>query len=127
MTANRPGSKRAPATQGRPAATVRRLRRSALVYGMITATLLTAMPAGAEDDLDYKEARELVRQGKILPLNTIVQRAREHRPGKVLGVELERRRDVLIYELQVLTEDGVVWELKYDAATGKLVKQEKED
>jgi uncharacterized membrane protein YkoI len=78
-------------------------------------------------DEDYREAQRLRQSGRILPLETIVQRAKAVHPGKLLDIELERDDGRYVYELEMLDERGVVWELKYDAATGALLKQERED
>ncbi|MNL90295.1 Peptidase propeptide and YPEB domain protein [compost metagenome] len=50
-----------------------------------------------------------------------------HYPGaKLLEAELEEKHDVYIYEVELLTTDGVVRELDLDASTGELLK-DKED
>jgi uncharacterized membrane protein YkoI len=76
---------------------------------------------------DYREAQRLRQSGKILPLETIVQRAKAVRPGKLIDIELEREDGRYVYELELLDERGVIWELKYDAATGALLEQEREE
>ena len=89
--------------------------------------LWSAMPYGLlRADEDYREAQRLRQSGKILPLETIVQRAKAVHPGKLLDIELEHDDGRYVYELELLDERGVVWELKYDAATGILLKQERE-
>jgi uncharacterized membrane protein YkoI len=48
-------------------------------------------------------------------------------PGaKLLEVELEEKHDIYIYEVELLTAEGVARELHLKAATGELVK-DKED
>ena len=78
-------------------------------------------------DLDQDEALRLRQQGVILPLEQVVKQALEHYPGsKLLEAELEEKHDVYIYEVELLTTEGVVRELDLDAATGELLK-DKED
>ncbi|WP_223414051.1 MULTISPECIES: PepSY domain-containing protein [unclassified Pseudomonas] len=78
-------------------------------------------------DLDQDEALRLRQQGVILPLEQVVKQALERYPGsKLLEAELEEKHDVYIYEVELLTTEGVVRELDLDAATGKLLK-DKED
>lgn len=94
---------------------------------LIPALLLlvsTAMAGG----LDQEQARELVDRGEILPLTDILEKARGHYSGRLLEVELEYEADRggYLYELEILDEQGVVWELEFDAATGKLVKRERD-
>ncbi|CAI8971287.1 Peptidase propeptide domain-containing protein [Pseudomonas sp. IT-P44] len=78
-------------------------------------------------DLDQDEALRLRQQGVILPLEQVVKQALERYPGsKLLEAELEEKHDVYIYEVELLTTEGVVRELDLDAATGELLK-DKED
>ena len=78
-------------------------------------------------DLDQDEALRLRQQGVILPLEQLLQQALDRYPGsKLLEAELEEKHDVYIYEVELLTADGVVRELDIEAATGRLLK-DKED
>ncbi|MDR9437693.1 MAG: PepSY domain-containing protein [Thiohalophilus sp.] len=83
--------------------------------------------ARADDKLDYREARELRQQGKILSLQEILQRVEKDYPGQVIETELEREHGSYIYELEILTDNGRVIELEVDAASGKILKTEEED
>lgn len=75
---------------------------------------------------DHDEAYELLRSGEILPLEKILEISREQVQGRVLEVELEQEDELLIYELEVLDKQGVVWEIKVDAVTGVIIKQEQD-
>ncbi|VVO27969.1 PepSY domain-containing protein [Pseudomonas fluorescens] len=78
-------------------------------------------------DLDQDEALRLRQQGVILPLEQLLRQALDRYPGaKLLEAELEEKHDVYIYEVELLTTDGVVRELDIDASTGQLLK-DKED
>ncbi|HCS44860.1 MAG TPA: peptidase [Pseudomonas sp.] len=78
-------------------------------------------------DLDQDEALRLRQQGVILPLEQLLQQALDRYPGaKLLEAELEEKHDVYIYEVELLTTEGVVRELDLDATTGQLLK-DKED
>ena len=78
-------------------------------------------------DSDYLEARRLMEQGAILPLETIIEQAREQHRGRVLEVELEREDKGYVYEIEMLDRSGRVWELEMDAVTGEVLEQELED
>lgn len=80
-----------------------------------------------DDESDHEAVRELMQQGDILPLEQILAQAREQRPGRVLETELEREGGRHIYELEILGDNGEVWEMKFDAASGELLKEEQED
>ena len=78
-------------------------------------------------DLDQDEALKLRQRGVILPLEQVLQQAMDRYPGaKLLEVELEEKHDVYIYEVELLTAEGVARELHLKADTGELVK-DKED
>ena len=88
--------------------------------------LLLLAPAQARD-LDQDEALRLRQQGVILPLEQLLRQALDRYPGaKLLEAELEEKHDVYIYEVELLTPEGVVRELDLDATTGHLLK-DKED
>ncbi|MGO4310587.1 PepSY domain-containing protein [Pseudomonas sp. KB_15] len=78
-------------------------------------------------DLDQNEALRLRQQGVILPLEQLLQQAMDRYPGaKLLEAGLEEKHDVYIYEVELLTPEGVVRELDIEATTGRLLK-DKED
>jgi len=84
-----------------------------------------ALPVSAdeEDQIDYLEARRLMQEGVILPLQTILEKVE----GRILEVELEYERNLYLYEIEVLNAKGIVVELEFDATTGKLLKSKIED
>jgi uncharacterized membrane protein YkoI len=82
-------------------------------------------PVAARDDHD--RARRAVEEGRILPLRDILARAQASHAGQVLEVELEDERGVLVYEIKILSTDGRVMKLHYDAQTGALLKSRDRD
>lgn len=87
--------------------------------------LLLATPGFSDED--HKEARRLKELGEILPLEQILESAKIEQPGRVISVEMEDEDGRHVYEVEILDKSGEVWELYFDAATGKLVKRKKED
>jgi uncharacterized membrane protein YkoI len=63
----------------------------------------------------------------ILSLDEILQRVKAQYPGRVVETELEHKRDRYVYEIDVIGDDGVKKELKYDATTGALISSKVED
>jgi uncharacterized membrane protein YkoI len=88
-------------------------------------TALFAQLAAAEDD--HVLARKLRDAGEILPLEQILQRARAARPGEVIETELKRKKSHHVYKVEILDKTGQVWEMKFDARTGDLIKMERDD
>ena len=96
-------------------------------YGLGALALLAVCSLAVARDLDQDEALRLRQQGGILPLEQLLQQALDRYPGaKLLEAELEEKHDVYIYEVELLTPQGVVRELDLDARTGRLLK-DKED
>lgn len=79
-------------------------------------------------DLDQDEALHLRQQGVILPLEQLLQSALGRYPGAtLLEAELEEKHDRYEYEVELLTPEGVVREIKLDATNGTLLKDEEDD
>lgn len=76
---------------------------------------------------DHALAFKLRKEGKILPLEEIIKRARLHPDEHIIEVELEEEHGTLVYELEFIGRDGVVRERLYDASSGKLIKESLED
>lgn len=81
--------------------------------------------AAASDDHEY--AKALRDKGEVLPLEQVLAKARQHYPGRVIETELERKRAGYVYEIKIAGDDGTVRELKYDARTAELLKEERKD
>lgn len=101
--------------------------RTALLSAALAGTLLVFAhhPAGADDD--QARARELSRSGRILPLETIAERAQAARPGRLLEIDLEERRGRYIYEVELLDARGRTWEIELDARTGEVLHSKEDD
>jgi uncharacterized membrane protein YkoI len=87
---------------------------------------LLAAPALADRD-DHERARRALQAGEILPLTEILAVAEAARPGRVIELELEREDGRWIYELELVTPEGRLYELEIDAASGAVLEIEHED
>jgi len=83
--------------------------------------VFSACPAAAGDD-DHRNAMRLRRSGEILPLQEVLKRSKRRGGERVLDVELERKRDGYIYEVESLDKKGRVRKDYYDAKTGNRVR-----
>jgi len=92
-----------------------------LVVGTISFSAL-----GDDNEFDAQQIRQLVSQGKILPLETILQINKPLVEGTLLDLEVEAEHGKIIYELEFLRKNGDVVELVIDAKTGELLDQEVE-
>jgi uncharacterized membrane protein YkoI len=100
-----------------------RLSRRSVLIG---ASLLCAAGLAVADRRDHDDARALREQGAIVPLEEILRTATAQHPGRVVEVELDRMGGAYVYEIELLDAAGEVWELRYDARTGALLKEELE-
>lgn len=96
--------------------------------GTITAFALAfvPLPASAAEGYDPAEAKALVKQGAILPMKTIVAKAEKLKAGRLLEAGLRKKHDRYVYDVEILDAGGIVWELKFNAATGDLLEMEEE-
>ena len=100
--------------------------KSTLTTVMVLVVLMLAAVFALADE-DHLEARRLMESGSIQPLETILERVRAQRPGRILEVELEEEDRRYVYEIELLDESGQVWELKMNAVTGEILEQEREE
>jgi len=95
------------------------MTRPALILALLTG------PALAGDD-GHDRARRALEAGEILPLSDILAAARASRSGRVIEVELERDDGRWIYELELVTPGGRIYEMEIDAATAAVLELERE-
>ncbi len=103
------------------------------------AVLLCAAPGWASKrnghlpghyEADHEQAKALLENGDIKPLEEVLIQAIKAHPGRILEVQLTWEDDhggTWVYEIQMLDDAGVVWEIELDAATGELLDAERED
>lgn len=99
-----------------------------LLGGTIAALALSLVPhpAAAAEIYGPAEAKALVKQGAILPMKTIVAKAEKLKTGRLLEAGLRKKHGLYVYDVEILDAGGIVWELKFNAATGELLKIEEE-
>ncbi|MFK5986737.1 MAG: PepSY domain-containing protein [Pseudomonadota bacterium] len=78
-------------------------------------------------DSEHEHARLLLEAGDILSLQIILEKAQKLYPGRILEVELGSEGKQLVYEIELLTTQGYVLELLFDAQTGEHLSTEKDD
>jgi hypothetical protein len=105
----------------------RRLARPLFLFILLRGLGTAVTSTAKADELDADEARALRESGAILPLEDILERARAVRPGRVIEIELEREDRGIVYDLEVLDPEGQIWEIELDAASGRILEQERED
>jgi len=85
-------------------------------------TVLLLAGGNAIAGADHERARRAVEEGRILPLKDILVKAQQSHPGQVIEAELEDEGGGFIYEIKILSPDGRVMKLLFDAQKGDLLK-----
>lgn len=96
------------------------------MYLLIPILLMTISGFVLSDD-DHEISLSLVNEGEILPLQQILAQINSKQSGRVLEVDLERVNERYVYEIELLAEDGKVWEYEVDATSGEIIAKELED
>jgi uncharacterized membrane protein YkoI len=78
-------------------------------------------------DTDYNQAKQLLDAGEILPLEKILTKIAKYTSGHILEVELEIDDDRPLYEIEFIDNKGLVWKLKVNAKTGKIIERKQDD
>lgn len=97
------------------------------LVAVILATASLPPPLAAESEDDQDRVRELRRQGKILPLSSIIEHLTAKHPGRVLEVELEVENGRRIYEVEILEKGGVLHTFRLDAHSGQILPPGKDE
>lgn len=85
--------------------------------------VIVAAP-GLADSVSPDRVRALVARGEILPLEEILKRNESGITGRIIEIELERKKEAYVYEIKILRPDGRYRELKIDARTGAVLREE---
>ncbi len=94
----------------------------------LAALLLALVPLAPALDVDQDEALRLRQSGEVLSFQAILRQADERYPGaRLLEAELDDGDGELIYDIELLTDDGVVRELEIDARSGRVLEDEVDD
>ncbi len=71
---------------------------------------------------DQNDALDAVRNGGALPLDVIVGAAQQRWGGRVIEAKLLRSKSALVYQLTMLSDDGVSRRVYYDARSGRATR-----
>lgn len=94
---------------------------------MVLALFMALAPASLSyADDDHNRVKQLKEAGDILSLEEIIKKATAEHPGRIIEAEFKVKRGRYIYEIEILDKSGTVWELKYDAKTGKFLGKEED-
>lgn len=91
--------------------------------------LILFISANGWADEDHERARELVKSGEIIALEQLLQNisSQQSTQFRLLEAELERKNGQLVYELELVDENGMVREMLFNAKTGEALGEEDDD
>lgn len=94
------------------------------VFAAVTLTLIIGL---AQADVRIDQIPELIKSGKIKPLEEMNQAALKLHPGaSISDTDLDDHFNGYGYEVQLRTAEGLEWDVDFDAATG-VVLSNKQD
>ncbi len=95
-------------------------------YAIVLLALLLSVPVSADERRDHDDVRRAVQSGEILPLSAVLERVNAEYSGDLIEAELERKHGQAVYEIKLLTKDGRLLKLYYDARTaGRISAKER--
>jgi uncharacterized membrane protein YkoI len=94
---------------------------------LVSLLLAGAQAVPARERSDQARARAAVAAGERLPLSRILALIEAQVGGRVLEIELDDDDGRELYEVDILSSDGRVRELKVDPATGEILAEELDD
>lgn len=101
-----------------------RMRLRALYVGlMLGAVTLSPAYADGLGEHDHDRARRALEAGEIMPLDKVLERVAVSAPGRVIEVELERKKERWVYEIKLLRPGGVLVKLLVDARDATLISE----
>jgi uncharacterized membrane protein YkoI len=104
-------------------------RRPSLVPLLVLLVgLLAAFMSHAGEEEEDEVIHQAIEAGEIVPLQALFAEIRREYQGRILKVELEQERHaeepIWVYEAKILTPEGHVLELEYDAKSLELIEIE---
>ena len=106
---------------------MKRFGISAIVFAVLVGTSLIATgPAWSDKKGKHEEegnVADLAKEAKVT-VDQAIKTATEKVQGTVVEVELEKKHDKTIWEVEIVGADGKVSEVHIDAATGAVIDVE---
>jgi uncharacterized membrane protein YkoI len=102
------------------------MRKLTILLLLIPMLVATGHLLADSQNGDHERAYQARQEDKILSLEEILGKLDLGPDTRLLEVEHEQQHGRYIYEIEYLTNDGDIYELEVDAATGRVLKQERE-
>lgn len=100
------------------------LKTKYLLHLLLISVFILSLCSLASLAEGHDKVQLLVKSGKIQPLEIILQRLYKIEKCHILEVELEQNKNRLVYEIELVNEDGIVKKYIIDAKSGELIKEQ---
>ena len=95
---------------------------------LFTAATLTLTAGLAQADVRVDQIPQLVKDGKIKPLEELNQIVMKLHPGATItDSDLDNHTNLYEYEVELKDAKGVKWDVDLNAATGEVLKNKVDD
>ncbi len=95
---------------------------------ILAAGTINSLPLYADHYNDQSDqVLQWLEEGKVLPFESLMKRHKKRLEGRLLDLEIEEEGGRIIYELEILRADSIVYEIKIDAENGEWLTEEIDD
>ena len=91
------------------------------IFAMVLAAFAVGMMGGDPVRAEAGEVRAVQGTDQLLPLEAIIAKAKKRHDGQLIEAELKSLDGRDVYEIEILDEEGKVWETYFDAKTGDVM------
>jgi uncharacterized membrane protein YkoI len=95
---------------------------AALLFLSAGAQAQTGRPGWSMYAAEHDRAREDMRSGQIISLESVLANVRRQYPGQLLNAHLSQGGGTPVYEIKMLSRDGRVTSIVCDARTGAILQ-----
>lgn len=96
--------------------------RKLLLFGFMFVVLCDNSIAMSMPLNDHDQAKKLLDDGIVQPLESILDLYAEHYPGPVMDIKLETKNKLIFYKIDIADRDGIVQTLTINAQSGQLIQ-----
>jgi len=97
---------------------ISRYLRKLTLFGVLSLVLCDNCMAMS----DHDQAKQLLDDGIVQPLESILDLYDEHYPGPVMDIKLETQNKLIFYKIDIADKNGIVQTLTINAQSGQLVQ-----
>lgn len=91
------------------------------VFSVLMCESCMAMSASVND---HDQAKKLLDDGIVQPLESILNLYTEQYPGPVMDIKLETKNKLIFYKIDITDRDGIVQTLTVNAQSGQLLQSD---